>query len=97
MGYATPFELHLNKPNFNRMEKTNKIPKISESQKKEQVLRFIQQKREMYATGIYFNAVRGSDGLTAERARELATASVAGADALLEILYPLRTKEGGGE
>lgn len=78
------------------MENTNKIPKISESQKKEQVLRFIQQKREMYATGIYFNAVRGSDGLTAERARELATASVAGADALLEILYPLRTKEGGG-
>lgn len=79
------------------MEKTNKILKISESQKKEQVLRFIQQKREMYATGIYFNAVRGSDGLTAGRARELATASVAGADALLEILYPLRTKEGGGE
>lgn len=79
------------------MENTNKIPKISESQKKEQVLRFIQQKREMYATGIYFNAVRGSDGLTAERARELATASVAGADALLEILYPVRTKEGGAE
>lgn len=79
------------------MEKTNKIPKISENQKKEQIMRFIQQKREMYATGIYFNAVRGSDELTAERARELATASVAGADALLEILYPLRTKEGDGE
>lgn len=51
-------------------------------------------KREMYATGIYFNAVRGSDGLTAERARELATASVAGADALLEILYPVRPDSG---
>ena len=76
------------------MEKTSKIRKISESQKKEQVLRFIQQKREMYATGIYFNAVRGSDGLTAERARELATASVAGADALLEILYPVRPDSG---
>lgn len=79
------------------MEKANKLPKLSESKKKEQVLRFIQQKREMYATGIYFNAVRGSDGLTAERARELAAVAVAGADALLEILYPLRTKEGGGE
>lgn len=78
------------------MKKTDEIPKISESQKKEQVLRFIQQKREMYATGIYFNAVRGSDGLTAERARELATAAVAGADALLEILYPLK-QEGGAE
>lgn len=96
MGYATPLKSHLNKPNFNYMEKTNKIPKISESQKKEQVLRFIQQKREMYATGIYFNAVRGSDGLTAGQARELAAAAVAGADALLEILYPLK-QEGNGE
>lgn len=79
------------------MKKTDEIPRISESQKKEQVLRFIQQKREMYATGIYFNAVRGSDGLTAERARELAAASVAGADALLEILYPVRQEGGGAE
>lgn len=79
------------------MKKPMEIPKISESQKKEQVLRFIQQKREMYATGIYFNAVRGSDGLTAERARELAAASVAGADALLEILYPVRQEGGGAE
>lgn len=79
------------------MEKTNKIPKISESQKKEQVLRFIQQKREMYATGIYFNAVRGSVGLNGERARELAAAAVAGADALLEILYPLKQEGNGWE
>lgn len=79
------------------MEKANKITKISESQKKEQVLRFIQQKREMYATGIYFNAARGLDGLTAERARELAAAAVAGADALLEILYPLKQEDNGGE
>ena len=76
------------------MEKTSKITKNSESQKKEQVLRCCCMKREMYATGIYFNAVRGSDGLTAERARELATASVAGADALLEILYPVRPDSG---
>ena len=61
------------------------------------MLRFIQQKREMYATGIYFNAVRGSAGLTAERARELATAAVAGADALLEILYPLKQEGNGWE
>lgn len=79
------------------MEKPNKLPKLSENQKKEQVLRFIQQKREMYATGIYFNAVRGSDGLTAEQARELAAAAVAGADALLEILYPLKQEGSGGE
>lgn len=79
------------------MEKANRLPRLSESQKKEQVLRFIQQKREMYTTGIYFNAVRGSDGLTAERARELAAASVAGADALLEILYPVRQEGVGAE
>lgn len=60
---------------------------LTEEQKKEQILRFLSQKRESYATGVLFNAV--NSGLVDKSPDDLAKWAVEVADAMMKILFPI--------
>lgn len=70
-----------------------KIQPLTPEQKKEQIVRFISQKREYFASGIAFNLAQGIGynykDMTNIEAKAFARTAVALADALLEELYPL--------
>lgn len=59
---------------------------LTEEEKKFQVMRFLQQKRETFAINILVGLVQGKPGVKNE---DLIDKAVALADALIEKLYPL--------
>lgn len=61
---------------------------LTEEEKKNQILRFLSQKRESYASGAFFNAI--NSGLYTDKGpQELAKWCVEAADALMKELYPV--------
>lgn len=68
-------------------KKTIKSQEMTEDQKQEQILRFISQKRESFATGALFNMLQNPEYELTPSA--LAKEAVAIADAMMEELYPI--------
>ena len=72
--------------------KTTKVPtqKMSEEQQKEQIIRFLSQKRESFVQGCLFNLCQGKGIMTEEESKILVDRAIVMADYLLEKLYPLK-------
>lgn len=64
---------------------------LTEEEKKNQILRFLSQKRESYATGVLFNAV--NSGLVDKSPEDLAKWAVEVADAMMKELFPVTAEE----
>lgn len=78
------------------MKPAPKPTALTPEEKAQQVARFFSQKRDTFASGIMFNLCRGCRDLVAFDAKEAAAKAVAGADALIEALYPI-PQEGGAD
>ena len=67
---------------------------LTAEEKQQQIVRFIAQKRESFATGILFNLMQNPAIMNGEHSmKEVAEKSVEGADAMMELLYPLPKEE----
>ena len=77
--------------------KVHALPKplrasLTDEEKKQQLVRFIAQKREQFATGAVFNML-GNPSLKEINPKLLAKEAVAIADAMIEELYPIQQEE----
>ena len=70
-----------------------KPAQLSEEEKKQQVMRFLAQKREQIATGVLFNICGSGKVSPLDVPEELAHFAVATADAMLKELYPVQEPE----
>lgn len=71
-----------------------KLAPLTAEEKKAQVVRFIAQKREQFATGILFNLMQNPVIMNGEYSiNEVVDKAVEGADAIMEKLYPLPKEE----
>lgn len=61
---------------------------LTAEERKEQLLRFLFQKRESFAQGILFNMIQGHPLLDTEESKKIVANAVAMADCLIETLYP---------
>lgn len=84
--------------------KTGKMPKelkaMTEEEKKNQMMRFIAQKRESFAQGVLFNLCQGLNFVPNEDAvKDLVDRSIEMADYLMERLYTIKEEkdEASGE
>ncbi len=66
------------------------MPKMSEEQQKEQIIRFLSQKRESFVQGCLFNLCQGKGIMTTAESKVLVDQAIEMADYLLEKLYPLK-------
>lgn len=65
-------------------------PVLSEEEKKQQILRFLSQKRESIATGVLFNLCGSGKISPLDVPEELAQFSVAVADSMMKELFPIK-------
>ena len=66
---------------------------MTESEKKEQIIRFLGQKREQYTTTILSSLLQGQKITDEETGNEAVDIAVAMADHLLETMFPVAEKE----
>ena len=67
---------------------------VSEEEKRLQIVRFLSQKREQFATNILYNLCRVlSDDATSAQAKAMVSLSVEMADELMQKLYPLERED----
>lgn len=68
---------------------------VSEEEKRLQIVRFLSQKREQFATNILYNLCGMLSGAaTSPRAKALVSLSVEMADELMQKLYPMEREDG---
>lgn len=65
-------------------------PKMSEEEQKEQIIRFLSQKRESFVQGCLFNLCQGKGIMTEDESKILVDRAIVMADYLLEKLYPIK-------